>query len=81
MSQGETSERSKGDTPLGHSGRAALRREQLNGFDQRVIRQQLCKHATVEEAVFPVDPTDAPIDWLDSDHVIGKLNRLAWSVF
>jgi hypothetical protein len=28
------------------------------------------QHSTIEEAVFPVDPTDAPIDWLDSDHVI-----------
>jgi hypothetical protein len=28
------------------------------------------QHATIEEAVFSVDPTDAPIDWLDSDHVI-----------
>jgi hypothetical protein len=28
------------------------------------------KHATKEETVFSVDPTDAPIDWLDSDHVI-----------
>jgi hypothetical protein len=27
-------------------------------------------HATIEEAVFSVDPTDAPIDWVDSDHVI-----------
>jgi hypothetical protein len=27
------------------------------------------QHATVEEAVFSVDPTDAPIDWLDSGHV------------
>jgi hypothetical protein len=26
--------------------------------------------ATIEKAVFSVDPTDAPIDWLDSDHVI-----------
>jgi hypothetical protein len=26
------------------------------------------QHITV--AVFSVDPTDAPIDWLDSDHVI-----------
>jgi hypothetical protein len=24
------------------------------------------QHATIEEAVFSVDPTDAPIDWLDS---------------
>jgi hypothetical protein len=28
------------------------------------------QHATIEEAVFFVDPADAPIDWLDSDHVI-----------
>jgi hypothetical protein len=28
------------------------------------------QHATIEEAVFSVAPTDAPIDWLDSDHVI-----------
>jgi hypothetical protein len=28
------------------------------------------QHATIEEAVFSVYPTDAPIDWLDSDHVI-----------
>jgi hypothetical protein len=28
------------------------------------------QHATIEEPVFSVDPTDAPIDWLDSDHVI-----------
>jgi hypothetical protein len=28
------------------------------------------QHTTVEEAVFSADPTDAPIDWLDSDHVI-----------
>jgi hypothetical protein len=27
------------------------------------------QHAKMEEAVFSVDPTDAPIDWLDSDHV------------
>jgi hypothetical protein len=28
------------------------------------------QHATIEEAVFRVYLTDAPIDWLDSDHVI-----------
>jgi hypothetical protein len=28
------------------------------------------QHATVEETVFSVDPTDAPTDWLDSDHVM-----------
>jgi hypothetical protein len=26
-------------------------------------------HATIDEVVFSVEPTDAPIDWLDSDHV------------
>jgi hypothetical protein len=26
--------------------------------------------ATIQESVFSVDSTDAPIDWLDSDHVI-----------
>jgi hypothetical protein len=28
------------------------------------------QHATIEEAVFSVDLTGMPIDWLDSDHVI-----------
>jgi hypothetical protein len=28
------------------------------------------QQATIEEAVFSVHPTDGPIDWLDSDHVI-----------
>jgi hypothetical protein len=28
------------------------------------------QHATIEEALFYVDPTDAPIDGLDSDHVM-----------
>jgi hypothetical protein len=28
------------------------------------------QHATIEEAVFSVDSTDAPINWLDRDHVI-----------
>jgi hypothetical protein len=28
------------------------------------------QHATIEEAVFSVDPTDVEIDWLDSDHVM-----------
>jgi hypothetical protein len=28
------------------------------------------QQAKMEEAVFSVDPTDAPIDWLDSDHVM-----------
>jgi hypothetical protein len=28
------------------------------------------QHATIEEAVFSVNPTDEPIDWLYSDHVI-----------
>jgi hypothetical protein len=30
----------------------------------------MVQHATIEEAVFSVDPTDAPIDWPVSDHVI-----------
>jgi hypothetical protein len=30
----ETSGRKRGDTPLGYSGRTALRREQCNGFAQ-----------------------------------------------
>jgi hypothetical protein len=28
------------------------------------------QYATLQEAVFSVDPTDVSIDWLDSDHVI-----------
>jgi hypothetical protein len=28
------------------------------------------QRATIEKALISVDPTDAPIDWLDSDHVI-----------
>jgi hypothetical protein len=28
------------------------------------------QHVIIEEAVFSVDPTDAPIDWLDSDHMM-----------
>jgi hypothetical protein len=28
------------------------------------------QHATIEEAVFSVDPTDTATDWLDSNHVI-----------
>jgi hypothetical protein len=35
--------------------------------DSSVITVQ---HATVEEAVFSADPTDVPIDWMDSDHII-----------
>jgi hypothetical protein len=30
----------------------------------------MVQHATIEEAVFSVDPTNAPIDCLDSDHLI-----------
>jgi hypothetical protein len=30
----------------------------------------MVQHARVEEAVFSVNPTDVPIGWLDSDHVI-----------
>jgi hypothetical protein len=28
------------------------------------------QRAKIEEPLFSVDPTDAPIDWLDSDHVM-----------
>jgi hypothetical protein len=28
------------------------------------------QHAAIEDALFSVDPIDAPIDWLDSDRVI-----------
>jgi hypothetical protein len=28
------------------------------------------QHAAIEEAVFSVDPTDASVHWLDSDHLI-----------
>jgi hypothetical protein len=44
-----------------------------NGFHQRVASNNSVntgQHATIEEAAFSVDPTDAPIYWLDSDHVI-----------
>jgi hypothetical protein len=30
----------------------------------------IVQYVTIEEAVLSVDPTDAPIDWLDSDHMI-----------
>jgi hypothetical protein len=30
----------------------------------------MVQHATIERPVFFADLTDAPIDWLDSDHVI-----------
>jgi hypothetical protein len=30
----------------------------------------MVQQATIEEAVFSIDLTDVPIDWLDSDHVI-----------
>jgi hypothetical protein len=28
------------------------------------------QHTPIEEAVFSVDPTDAPIEWLNRDHMI-----------
>jgi hypothetical protein len=31
------------------------------------------EHASTEEAVFSADQTHAPIDWLDSDHVMCSL--------
>jgi hypothetical protein len=30
----------------------------------------MVQHATAEEAVFSVELTDVPIDWLDSNHMI-----------
>jgi hypothetical protein len=33
------------------------------------------QHTTIEEAVFSVDTTDAPIDWLDRDHMISVYCR------
>jgi hypothetical protein len=51
----------------------SLKVGQCNGFGQRVagnISANTFQHGTIEEAVFSVDPTDAPIDWLDSDHVM-----------
>jgi hypothetical protein len=44
-----------------------------NEFDQRLPGNSsvnTVQHTTIEEAVFSVDMTDAPIDWLDSDYVI-----------
>jgi hypothetical protein len=37
-----------GDTPLGYSGRIALRREQCNGFAQGIANQRLDKHTSTE---------------------------------
>jgi hypothetical protein len=34
------------------------------------ISLNTAQQAAIEEAVFSVNPTDAAIDWLDSDHVI-----------
>jgi hypothetical protein len=47
----EPSEKRNGDTPIGYSGLASLRRGQCNGFDQRVARQQLCKHGTTRNSI------------------------------
>jgi 23S rRNA C2498 (ribose-2'-O)-methylase RlmM len=45
-----------------------------NGFGEGVARQQLCKHGpscnNIKEAVFSVDPTDTPTDWLNCDYVM-----------
>jgi hypothetical protein len=30
----------------------------------------MAQHATIEKAVFSVDLTDVPTDWLDRDHVM-----------
>jgi hypothetical protein len=56
-----------------HFGFFLVLNHHCNGFDQRAASNSYVntvQHATVEEAVFSVDLTDAPIDWLDSDHVI-----------
>jgi hypothetical protein len=34
------------------------------------ISVNTAQHAKIEDAVFSLDLTDAPVDWLDSDHVI-----------
>jgi hypothetical protein len=36
----------------------------------RISSVNMVQHTTKEEAVFSVEPNDAPIDWMDSDHVI-----------
>lgn len=44
-----------------------------NGFDQCVANNSSVnevQHTTIEEAVFTVDPTDTPVDWMYSDHMI-----------
>jgi hypothetical protein len=37
------------------------------------------QYATIEEAVFSVDPIDALIDWLDSDHVMFTVGSCPFS--
>jgi hypothetical protein len=37
------------------------------------------QHATVGEAVFSVDLTNAPIDWLDGDHMISPCRPISIS--
>jgi hypothetical protein len=52
-----------------------------NGFDQRVVRQRHCKHGSARisrGSCVSVDLTDAPEDWLDTDHVICVYY---WSMF
>jgi hypothetical protein len=34
-----------------------------------VVAGNTVQHATIEEAVFSVDPTDTPINWLNSGHM------------
>jgi hypothetical protein len=43
------------------------RREQCNGFDQCIAgnsSMNTVQRTTIDEAVFSVDGTDAPIDWI-----------------
>jgi hypothetical protein len=53
-----------------------------NGYDPVAGNSSLntVQHATIEEAVFSVDLTDTPIDWLDSDQVLCVYCRSTRSV-
>jgi hypothetical protein len=56
--------------------RALLNKQQINTVTDVInalpgnSSVNMVQDATIKEAVFSVDPTDEPIDWLDSDHVI-----------
>jgi hypothetical protein len=65
----------QGHAVLGSEEGKALenRLKHCNGFNERVAGNNsinTIQHAAIEEAVFSVDPSDAPIDWLDSGHVM-----------